>query len=312
MASGIYWGTYISGVPWNMTLQNTFESSVSKHVSIIHWGEPWIHNGVYQPFYAGDFDSVRSRGSIPLLDWGSWDYSLGATQPNFQLADIYGGAYDSYITSWATAAKAWGHPLFLRFDWEMNGWWQFPWAEQINGNQPGDYVKAWRHVHDIFTQVGATKVTWVWCPNIVSAQSTPLASLYPGDSYVDWVAMDGYNFGTDKGNSWQNFAQVFGTTYSQLVQLTPGKPIMIAETASSENGGSKAAWITDALTVQLPHNYPRIKALVWFDWNDGDSTLSWPIESSTTSLSAFAAGVASSYYEPNNYASLSASPIPAP
>src|SRR3712207_8531028 len=46
----------------------------------------------------------------------------------------------------------------------MNGDWH-PFSEKRNGNQPGEYVKAWRHVHDIFTAVGANNATWVWCPN---------------------------------------------------------------------------------------------------------------------------------------------------
>jgi beta-mannanase len=30
----------------------------------------------------------------------------------------------------------------------MNGNW-FSWSERTNVNQPGEYVAAWRHVHDI-------------------------------------------------------------------------------------------------------------------------------------------------------------------
>jgi hypothetical protein len=86
---------------------------------------------------------------------------------------------------------------------------------------------------------------------------------------------------------------------------------MIAETASSENGGSKAAWITDMLTTQLPANFPNVKAFIWFDWNAGDPALSWPIESSATAQSAFAAGIASSYYATNEFGALATSPIPA-
>src|SRR5690349_24021953 len=45
------------------------------------------------------------------------------------------------------------------FDWQMNGDWQFPWSAQLNGNTPADYIAAWRHVHDLFAQAGATNVT---------------------------------------------------------------------------------------------------------------------------------------------------------
>src|SRR4029078_8442886 len=137
----------------------------------------------------------------------SWDSSKGATQANFQLADVYNGTYDSYIREWATDAKACGHPYFLRFDHEMNGNWQFPWSEQINGNKPGEYIKAWRHVHDIFTSLGATNATWVWCPNVTGTSTTARSARYPGDSYVDWACLDGYNSAGDAGNQWQSFAQ---------------------------------------------------------------------------------------------------------
>lgn len=304
-SSSIYWGVWMDGVPWDMSKLSALESSVNKGASIIHFGQPWMHNGGYYNFPTSIMESVRLHGSIPLVDWASWDYCCGPDQSQWKLSNIYNGTYDAFIKQWATDAKAWNHPLFLRFDHEMNGWWQFPWAEQINGNQPGDFVKAWKHVHDIFTQVGATNVTWVWSPNVISAKTTSLASLYPGDTYVDWLAIDGYNWGTDYGNVWQSFSQVFAPTYTALSQLAPGKPIMLAETGSSENGGSKAAWINDALKTQLPLNFPMIKALVWFSWNAGDSNLSWPIDSSVTSLDAFKSAISSSYYAANTFTSLS-------
>ena len=115
--------------------------------------------------------------------------------PDFQLSDVLSGRYDSYIREFAEAARNWGHSFFLRYDWEMNGNW-FPWNEAVNENNPGEYVAAWRHVHDIFTAVGATNATWVWCPYAEDDRHfTNLAPLYPGDEYVDWTCMDGFNWG---------------------------------------------------------------------------------------------------------------------
>ena len=101
-----------------------------------------------------------------------------------------------YLRQYASEAKAWGHPFFLRFASEMNGSW-VSWSERHSGNSAGQFVQAWRHVHDIFTSVGATNVTWVWCPNTENAYTTPLEDLYPGNAYVDWAGIDGYNFSTD-------------------------------------------------------------------------------------------------------------------
>jgi beta-mannanase len=296
----IYWGAWIAGnafgsgygdAPWDNNSLARFEADAGKRVSIEHFGSPWQWNGTFQSFPQAPLEKVRQRGDISMLDWASWN--LGASdQSAFSLSKITGGAYDSYIRDWATAAKNWGHPFFLRFNWEMNAKW-FPWGEGTNGNTTGQYAAMWRHVHDIFTSVGATNVTWVWCPNTVHPGSTPLSGLYPGDAYVDWTGIDGYNYASLKNTSWLSFAPLISPTYSQLLSLAPGKPIAIGETGSIESGGSKAAWLSEMLTA-LP-SFPQIKALVYFNKNtDGD----WPIESSSSATAAFARGVAASYYTP--------------
>jgi mannan endo-1,4-beta-mannosidase len=318
-SSQIYWGAYVNGAPFDSSKIDDFESDAGKRQSIIHWAQPWSMNGSFQQFQTAQFEAVRKRGSIPMLGWGSWALGTSATtQPKFQLADIYNGTYDSYITTWARAAHAWGHPFFLRFDHEMNGNW-YSWSERTNGNKPGDYVKAWRHVVSLFRSAGATNATWVWCPNLTSKTTTPLSGLYPGDSYVDWTCMDGYNWGTDHNNKWYSFAQVFGvnpwtehSTYKDILAVAPNKPMMIGETATSKDGGDPAAWIRDVLLTQLPKNFPAVKALVWFNWNVSDPTIDWPIESTSAMQSAFRSGISSSYYASNKYADLPSGPIRAP
>jgi hypothetical protein len=319
----VYWGALVdSQAPSTENMQpggsfDAFETRAQKKMSILHWGQPWKMNGSYQPFYAPWFNNVRQHGSIPLIDWSSWQLGYGINQPDFKLSAIYNGAHDSYITQWALAAKAWGQPFFLRFDWEMNGNWQFPWSAQLNGNQPGDYIKAWRHVHDIFTQNGATNVTWVWCPNISSPVTLPMASLYPGDAYVDWTCLDGYN----QYDTWLEFNTLFTgsgidwlyNSYAEILAVAPTKPIMLGEFASLEagdGGAKKAAWITDALTDQLPVNFPLIKAVVWFNWDDKDPALTFRVESSQASLNAFATAIQLNYYAGNNFTDLNTSPIP--
>ena len=105
---------------------------------------------------------------------------------------------------------------------------------------------------------------------------------------------------------WKSFAQVFGPTYNHLLQIAPSKPVMLAETSSTEYGGSKASWITDALVTQLPLNFPRVRALVWFNWNtDG---MDWVIETSSPAQTAFATGIASPHYATNSFGNLNTLP----
>jgi hypothetical protein len=271
--------------PWDSNTWSTFESDAAKKVSIVHWGTP-------APWTA-DFNAqltvhqkILARGDLELIDMNSGSVPL---------RDITSGKYDTAIKTWAVEAKTFGHPFFLRWDWEMNGSW-FSWGTtSSNQNTANDYVNSWRHIHDLFTQAGATNVTWVWCPNVDSGSTmTSYAQLYPGDSYVDWTCLDGYNKG---GSQWISFSSIFGTSYNRLLQVAPTKPIMIGETSSEENGGSKASWITNALS-SLPSSFPQIKALVWFNWRITENGYSWPwqIESSSSAQTAFANAIASPYY----------------
>ncbi len=348
-APSVYWGAYIAGntyglsnPPWNWNAVTSYEANTKKKISVLHWGQRWywsgqngypgISDGHFQLFETATFEKVRLNGVIPYIDWNSWaagtdpvtGQTYGQPNPNFKLSEVYSGKFDTYIKQWATDAKNWGYPFFLRFNHEMNGNW-YSYSEKTNGNATGDFVKAWKHVHNIFTCTGdtvfqppsgcvpASNVTWVWCPNVDYAGSIALEGLYPGDTYVDWTCMDGYNASSDKGDSWKSFSTVFKPTYDHLLTIAPNKPIMIGETGSSKDGGSKSAWIIDALS-QLP-NFPKIKALVWFNWDNDKDFLDWPIEGNhfdldkgtpvdTTSINAFASGIGSSYYATNSYASL--------
>ena len=190
----IYWGAWIGDqltgnqAPWDMNAVTKFEQLAGKNLSIVNFSAPFANCSSspcsFYNFPATEFNSIRSHGAIPLFSWGSQSIPLPSnlSEPNFQLSDLISGRYDTFIRSFATAAKNWGHPFFLRFNWEMNGNW-FAWMEGVNGNQTGESVTAWRHVHDIFTEVGATNAKWVWCPNVdPDHRFRSLSSVYPGDA----------------------------------------------------------------------------------------------------------------------------------
>lgn len=309
--ASVYYGAYVDGAPRNIVYLATFESHSGKGVAILNWYQGWgVTDGTqnFQPSWMG---SVRNHGSIPMITWEPWDYTKGLNQPEYSLRSIINGNLDTYITKWAQDSKTWGHPYFLRFAHEMNAT-NYPWSEKVNGNSPGEYILAWKHVRDIFTSVGANNVTWVWSPNVEYTGTIPLGDLYPGDNYVDWLGMDGYNGGTSlPWGGWLTFPQIFGPTYNNLVALAPNKPIMVSETASAESGGIKADWIKDTYQLQIPTNYPKVKAILWFNQNNSWE-VDWRIESSLASQNSFATYIASAYYASNQYANLNTSPISVP
>jgi hypothetical protein len=327
-ASGsIYWGAFISGsdtyssyypgttwgnTPWDSNTWNKFESNAGKKVSILHFGQPrpWL-----RAFEAGPLNLINARGAIPYLDMDSGiNIDAGDGYNTTEMAKIANGAYDSSIVTWANAAKAYGKPFLYRWNREMNGLW-YDYGKEESRN-PGVFVRSWKHMHDVIAPI-APNVTWVWCPNIdPDNNKTALTQLYPGDAYVDWTCLDGYNMSTSTATSWRSFSNLYRSTYDKVVAMAPNKPMLIGEVSSREISGSKAQWITDMLKTQLPNNFPKIKAFSWFNWriNEDGQYNPWPIESSASSSTApsncadtetatcaraaFKSGVASPYYAP--------------
>lgn len=240
-----------------------------------------------QPAPIKELEAVRTRGAKTLLTWEPWTWGGGTNQPAYSLDRITAGDFDPYIRKWGQDLASWGHPVMLRFGHEMNGNW-YPWSEQVNSNGTGDYVNAWRHVHDVVAATGASNITWIWNPNVPYWGSTPLTGLYPGETYVDAVALDGYNWGTSASwSSWVSPSQLFNDGLAQLRKLAPGKPILIAETSSAEQGGSKADWNTSLVSYLSAQ--ADVTAVVWFHF---DKETDWRINSTTTSAQALAQALA--------------------
>ena len=318
----LYWGAVIGkqltgeAAPFDMGAIDAFERKTRKGISLLSFSSPFFDCIVLPcvPYHFPTFimESLRQRGTIPFLSWASQSVQASLDQPDYTLASVANGNHDAYIREFAEQAKAWNRPFFLRFDAEMNGFW-FPWGESVNNNQPGDFVAAWRHVHDIFDQVGAYKATWVWCPNVDFTRSlTPLHSLYPGHEYVDWTCLDGFNWSKNGVNPqpWRSFDKIFDRSYRTITQrLAPNKPMILAEMASGGGPRAKAKWIDD-MFEQLRTKYRRIRGLIWFE--QIDRGVQWPIESSGAATKAFRRGIRQPGFRVNHYAGLSGSPIMPP
>jgi len=244
---------------------------------IVMWYETWYGG----PLIASRvMKAVRRHGAVPMITWmPKTSVDAGAS-----LSRIAAGDYDGYLNESAAAARAWGHRFLLRPFHEMNGRWT-PWGIGVHGNVASDFVAAWRHIVTVFRSAGATNVRFVFSPNVISPNSPDFSAEFPGDDYVDRVALDGYNFGTSlPGQHWRSFRDVFAQSYSVLAKLS-SRPMIIAETASSERGGDKALWITHAFRRGMKQ-FPRVKAVVWFNHH---KVTSWPVSSSQASLKAYRA-----------------------
>lgn len=277
--------------PYDLGPLDEFASAVKHQPNVLEFSVGWWD----RKFDRRVFDSVAERGIMPMVAWEPWDYrkeakedKLRGQQPEYALSHIIDGGFDDYVRQWAQGIKDLGYPVALRFAHEMNGYW-YPWCEQANGNQKGQYVQAWKHVHDIFQQVGATRVAWVWSPNVDYENATTLSTLYPGDDYVDWLGLSGY-YGTTGVEKYKSFDQIFGPTIAQLRGFSQ-KPVVITETAATDTSGLKAQWITEMFS-QLPQ-HPDIIGVIWYE---SRKEVDWRVSVSSAASEAFAAGVSAPRY----------------
>ncbi len=320
----LYWGAWIGDqitgeeAPWDMSAVKRFATKVGKGLSLIEFATPLAEcdgtNSNCQPsqFPTAAMQAIRDYGAIPFLSWSTASTPGNLNQADFQLSDIVHKRHDDYLKAFAKEAAAWGHPFFLRFDWEMNGNW-FPWAEHANDNKPGEYVAAWRHVHDIFARAGATNATWVWCPYANTRGALgKFGHYYPGDRYVDWTCLDAYNFAKNPDNPrpWQSFDALFWPSYKKVTRrIAPDKPMILGEIASNGPPKRKATWIRQMFR-SVTRFYPKVHGLIWFD--HFDRGLSWPIEIDRAPTLTFKTGLQRTPFLGPNFGNLEASPIPPP
>jgi beta-mannanase len=299
---------YVHGSAWNHALLDAYATQVGRRPSFAGTfhefsstrsddGErfPDFPNG-YAP-QVSELTAWAARGIVPVLTWQPLSDYANGPDAAYTLLTITAGNHDAEINAWATAAAAYGKPLYIRFAHEMNGDW-YPWGQHINGNTPAQYVAAWRYVVNKFRAAGATNVKWIWAPNVLYGTTWPITGLYPGDSYVDVIGMDGYNWGTsgDGPVGWYSFTTLFAGLYDQVRALAPSKPIIVAEVNSAESGGDKAAWIKSAFLTEIPARFPAVQGVMWFDTTGGFDP-NWSISTSSSALTAFRTVVADSGWQ---------------
>ncbi len=283
---GVYMGLFREGAPANMEIVRELEKKVGKNFASVMWYMDWSSS-----FPADSCDKVAKAGKIPHIVWEPW---LWSDKKRINLDSINKGEWDEHVRKWAKDIKKWGGFVFIRFAHEFNieG---YPWGIVNNGKNPKKYVDAFRRVKNIFKSEGATNAKFVWCP---MNESWPQESwndmhlAYPGDEYVDWIGIDGYNWGTTQDwSQWRSFKDLFRNVARDLWRRYPSKPIMIAEFASAPIGGDEAKWILD-ITSELK-KMPYIKNINWFDLH---KETDWTVNSSPKTFAAFKKMMNDSFY----------------
>jgi hypothetical protein len=165
------------------------------------------------------------------------------------------GAYDDVVKKYSQWAKSVDRPIYLRIGYEFDG--------PHNQLEPKEYVKAYKRIVDLMRKEGADNIAFVWHSYASPPyKDYPLSAWYPGDDYVDWVAISvfGHAYGSD-----------FGPSCNKVLDFAreQKKPVMIAESNpihGIDKAGDKAwEWFVNYFSFIYQKN---IKAVSFIneDW----------------------------------------------
>ena len=268
-------GVYYGNQGWEMDRVRALEAWQGKRHAVVNLFTNWdAATRVRNNLFAQQLPNVWANGNVPMI---TWEPFTGKSTPTDIERRVAAGQYDTYLADWAARlarfldgsdarpGTADDRRAYLRLAHEMNGDW-YPWS-----GAPDDFVRMWRHVHAAFDALGLgpSRLQWVWAVNHEDVGGIAAEEYWPGDGFVDWVAVDGYNWGAGQAwSSWRSPAEVLDPMVQRLRRIAPARPLAVTETAatSATAAGSsvpaKSEWVA-ALFDYVAAAQARM--VVWFN-----------------------------------------------
>jgi hypothetical protein len=276
----VYFGAYVN-------LTNKWTKSARQHEITSYQRALGRRLAINHRYYRWDSNLANwetrwdvAHGRRPLLSWSHHSASAVAS-----------GSEDAVIRRAAQRLHALGKRVLLEWFWEMD----LHRYDSLTGS-PATFIAAWRHMHRVFEAEGASNVKFVWCPSAAGFETGTAQRYYPGNAYVDWICADGYNWGSVRpSRPWRSFVEIFHAFYHWGSTAT-SKPLMVGEAGTGEGRpGQKAAWFTGAASG-IRRQFPRLKAVVYFDSYDTANHWNWRTTSSTSARRSYIDWAQSTYF----------------
>ncbi|KRF13765.1 hypothetical protein ASG90_13070 [Nocardioides sp. Soil797] len=181
--------------------------------------------------------------------------------------DVAAGAYDESLSAQAHGLAALDTPVFVTFEHEMDQ------GRKAALGTSADFRAAWRHVHSLFIEAGASNVVWVWVAMGWPETFATAGQMWPGNDVVDWISWDAYNTsgcrtGAIDATKSKSFADVvlpflqWLKTNAARYGIDASKPMMISETGTvvhPERPSLATEWYQEMPAVLAAH--PQIRAV---------------------------------------------------
>ncbi|MBN1482595.1 hypothetical protein EH223_11165 [candidate division KSB1 bacterium] len=220
-----------------------------------------------------------------VLQLAIWTGERQWGNPGYYLDDIVRGRYDQNINALAAACKSFGKPVFIRFGYEFDGW--------HNAYPPDKYIAAYRYFVNKMRDLNVENVAYVWhswgaapyygdddfpqyYPPLPNGQKKTHELWYPGDDYVDWLALS--VFGIGWGDLSTNDVVQWLITFAE----NHDKPVMLAEAAAIKTSDRRDTnWVIPNINW-FQHVFAlcedeAVKAFTYInvDWEEQNSSSTW-------------------------------------
>lgn len=248
--NGVYHSAYPgfsinNGTDEEVTAQKIedFISDAGKPLAWVYFSNSW-HKGIEFP--TEDMSIISDEGYIPFVRMMPWSVvapHLEQADEVFRMQKFIEGDFDVELAQWASDLKAFKEPVMIEFGTEVNGNWM-PWNGQWNGggqtsygdpaypDGPERFRDAYRHIIDLFDDLGAHNATWVFHVNYSKTPEDEWNDMhyyYPGDDYIDWIGVSIYG-PLFKNQKWTySFSEMYNYVEPLLQELSTDKPIAILE-----------------------------------------------------------------------------------
>ncbi len=277
-STSIMLGAYSGNQGWMMSQITDLESWQGRKNAVINLFTTWENNNTLMNNLFGiQLPNIWKNDNVPLI---TWDPSIGTSTPTNITAQIASGKYDRYINRWGDQLKLWlsgpdgiygnadDRRAYLRLAHEMNGNW-YPWGTQ-SATSAQDFISMWRRVVGILRskQLDFRHIQWTFCANATDVGGIPVESYFPGDAYVDWVAIDGYNWGySATWSHWQTPMEIFDAMRLRLRGISQ-RPLSITEIGSTTLNATGTDINGKSLFLQQVFSHATqngFNQLVWFN-----------------------------------------------
>jgi len=297
-------GVYYGNQGWAMDQVRAMEAWQGKRHAVLNLFTDWCNRTQnLDNLFKQQLPAIWANGNVPVITWEPFLCSASATPPDV-LVRAARGDYDAFVKGWSDRLKVFvsgpdrilgtadDRRVYIRLAHEMNGNW-YPWSSPVGGTA-GSYVTMWQRVRTIFSTKGfdARTVQWIWAVNHEDVGTVRAEDYYPGHVYVDWIGIDGYNWGSSQTwSAWRTPDEVFSPMLHRLRQIS-AKPLALTETASSTSMPGRVDVAAKSLWIAQLFNYATAstsgaRMIVWFN---EDKETDWAVFGGTNGDETYRSG----------------------